>query len=73
MIKDETVLKGDYNISKGTTDWQAFASFCLATVGVVPRIEPDGTADFYGVENDMKLRFSNMVWLLGFVNTFIEE
>lgn len=55
----DIVMKGGLNIPKGTTDWQAFASFCLATVGVVPRIEPDGTADFYGVENDMKLRFSN--------------
>lgn len=56
---DETVLKGDYNISKGTTDWQAFAAFCIKAFNKIPRIEPDGTANFNGVESEEKITFSN--------------
>lgn len=56
----ETVLKGNFNISKGTTDWQAFCTFCIKALNSIPRIEGDGTADFSGVHSDEKLTFSNV-------------
>ena len=57
---DETVLKGNYNVSKGTTDWQAFAAFCIRAFNKIPRIEADGKAVFSGVESEEELTFSNI-------------
>lgn len=56
---EEKVMKDMLNISKGTTNWQAFYSFCVNTYGKMPRIEPDGTANFNGLESDREILFSN--------------
>ncbi len=56
----EVTLGGNLNITKGTTDWQAFYTFSRRAYGTTPRINSDGTADFYGIESGDNLRFSNV-------------
>lgn len=56
---EDMILYGSLNITKGTSNWQAFKSFCLSAYGKIPRIEADGTANFSGIKTDRELYFSN--------------
>lgn len=53
------VYLGVMNISKGTTCWQSLYKFCINTYGTIPRIEPDGTLNFYGAKNNNSILFDN--------------
>lgn len=58
-IGEERVMEGNLKIPKGTTEWQAVTAFSLEAYGAVPRIEAEGTVNFYGVKSNSKLVFSN--------------
>ncbi len=58
-IGDEKVIEGNMRIPKGTTEWQAVTAFSIEAYGATPRIEADGTVNFYGVKSDLQLIFSN--------------
>lgn len=51
--------KGNLNISKGTTDWQAFYTFAQKAYNKTPRITAEGIADFNGINSEETLTFSN--------------
>lgn len=56
---DIITYKGNLNISKGTTDWQAFYTFAQKAYNKTPRITAEGIADFNGINSDETLTFSN--------------
>ena len=53
------MYRGNFNIAKGTTCWQALNRFCVNTYGNSPRIEANGTANFEGINSDKYIEFSN--------------
>lgn len=55
----DKTLFGGMNVAKGSTNWQVFYTFCSKAFGKKPRINPDGTADFEGINSDKALIFSN--------------
>lgn len=56
---DNITYKGNLNISKGTTDWQAFYTFAQKAYNKTPRITAEGIADFNGINSEETLTFSN--------------